>query len=330
MCLMVEIVEPLVEEFFRRETPKEPLEACIVHGASEEDKDEEVVEYAPHLNSQPLKKFRERRRFEELGEGKPGLPLSIEKPPKLELKQLLEHLRYAFLSEPLSLPMIISASLSKIEEEKLLRVLRSYEKAIGWSISNIKGLSPSICMHKILMEEEFKPTVEHQRRLNPNMQEVVRTEVLKLLDADIIYPISDSPWVSPVQVVPKKGGITVVPNEHNELIPTWTVIGWRVCIDYRKLITATRKDHFPLPFIDQMLERLVGHEYYYFLDGYSGYNQIPIDPEGQEKTTFTCPYGTFAYRRMPFGLCNAPATFQRCMMAIFSDMVERYIEIPHG
>ncbi|XP_020417839.1 uncharacterized protein LOC109948603 [Prunus persica] len=182
---------------------------------------------------------------------------------------------------------------------------------------------------KIQLTEEcsHKPSVEHQRRLNPNMKEVVRAEVLKLLDAGIIYPISDSSWVSPTQVVPKKGGMTVVKNENNELVPTRTVTGWRVCIDYRKLNFATRKDHFPLPFIDQMLERLAGHAYYCFLDGYSGYNQIPIAPEDQEKTTFTCPFGTFAYRRMPFGLCNAPATFQRCMMSIFSDMVERFIEV---
>ena len=149
----------------------------------------------------------------------------------------------------------------------------------------------------------------------------------KLLDAGIIYPISDSKWVSPVQVVPKKGGMTVVKNDANELIPTRTVTGWRVCIDYRKLNDATRKDHFPLPFIDQMLEKLAGHDYYCFLDGYSGYNQIHIASEDQEKTTFTCPYGTFAFRRMPFGLCNAPATFQRCMMSIFSDMLENFIEI---
>jgi hypothetical protein len=96
-----------------------------------------------------------------------------------------------------------------------------------------------------------------------------------------------------------------------------------VCIDYRKLNSATRKDHFPLPFIVQMVERLAGHAYYCFLDGYSGYNQVPVDPEDQEKTTFTCPFSTFAYLRMPFGLCNAPATFQRCMINIFSDMVER-------
>ena len=99
-----------------------------------------------------------------------------------------------------------------------------------------------------------------------------------------------------------------------------------MCIDYRKLNDAMRKDHFPLPFIDQMLERLSGHMYYYFLDGLSGF-QIPITPEDQEKMTFTCPYGTFSYRRMPFGLCNAPATFQRYMMAIFYELVEDVMEV---
>nr|GEY97839.1 reverse transcriptase domain-containing protein [Tanacetum cinerariifolium] len=136
-----------------------------------------------------------------------------------------------------------------------------------------------------------------------------------------------SPWVSPVHCVPKKGGFTVVENEENEMIPTRLVTGWRVCIDYRKLNEATHKDHFPLPFMDQMLERLAGNEYYCFLDGFSGYFQIPINPCEQEKTTFTCPYGTFAYRRMPFGLCNARGTFQRCMLAIFHDMVEKTMEV---
>ncbi|GKD68493.1 reverse transcriptase domain-containing protein [Tanacetum coccineum] len=142
----------------------------------------------------------------------------------------------------------------------------------------------------------------------------------------MIYPISDSPWVSPVHCVPTKGGIIVVANEENELIPTRLVTMWRVCIDYRKLNEATRKDHFPLLFMDQMLERLAGNEFYFFLDGFLGYFQIPIDPQDQEKTTFTCPYGTFAYRRMPFGLCNAPGTFQRCIMAIFHDMIEKTME----
>ncbi|GJS70623.1 reverse transcriptase domain-containing protein [Tanacetum coccineum] len=134
---------------------------------------------------------------------------------------------------------------------------------------------------------------------------------MKLLDTGIIYPIADSPWVSPIHCVPKKGGITVVTNKKDELVPTRTITGWRVCIDYHKLNEATVKDHFPLPFMDQMLERLAGNKYFCFLDGFSGYFQIPIDPNDQEKTTFTCPFGTYTYRRMPFGLCNAPATFQR-------------------
>nr|GEV70493.1 reverse transcriptase domain-containing protein [Tanacetum cinerariifolium] len=136
-----------------------------------------------------------------------------------------------------------------------------------------------------------------------------------------------NPWVSPVHCVPKKGGFTVGENEENELIPTRLVTGWSLCIDYRKLNDATRKDHFPLPFMDQMLERLAGNEYYCFLDGFSGYFQIPIDPQDQEKTTFMSPYGTFAYRHMPFGLCNAPGTFQRCMTAIFHDMIEKKMEV---
>ncbi|KAG9458895.1 hypothetical protein H6P81_003403 [Aristolochia fimbriata] len=209
----------------------------------------------------------------------------------------------------------------------LIEVLSKHKKAIGWSLSDIEGINPTICTHQILMEDNYKPSIQPQRRLNPTLQEVVKKEVIKLLDAGIIYPISDSAWVSPVQVVPKKGGTTVIHNENNELIPTRTVTGWRVCIDYRKLNAATRKDHFPLPFIDQMLERLAGNKFYCFLDGYSGYFQIPIAPEDQEKATFTCPYGTFAYRRMPFGLCNAPATFQRCMMALFHDMIGKMMEI---
>nr|GEX62154.1 reverse transcriptase domain-containing protein [Tanacetum cinerariifolium] len=179
----------------------------------------------------------------------------------------------------------------------------------------------------ILKEDDFEPAVQHQRRVNPKIHDVIKKEVLKLLEAGLIYPTSDSPWVSPVQCVPKKGGFTVVENEKNELILTRLVTGWRVCIDYHKLNEATRKDHFPLSFMDQMLERLAGNEYYCFLDGFSGYFQIPIDPKDQEKTTFTCPYGTFAYRRMPFGLCNALGTFERCMMAVFHDMIEKTMEV---
>nr|GEX34098.1 DNA-directed DNA polymerase [Tanacetum cinerariifolium] len=213
---------------------------------------------------------------------------SVEEPPELELKELSSRL-----------------------EEALINVLKSHKRAIAWKISNIKGIDTRFYTHKILMEDDYKPAVQSQRRVNPKIHDVIKKEVNKLLDVGMIYHISDSPWVSPIHCVLKKGGMTVVANENNELIPTRLVTGWRVCIDYRKLNDATRKDHFSLPFMDQMLERLAWNELYCFLDGFSGYFQIPVDPQDQEKTTFTCPYGTFAYQRVPFGLCNASGTFQR-------------------
>ena len=245
----------------------------------------------------------------------------------LILKELPKHLEYAFLQAEKGNPIIISFELNELEKQKLLEILRKYHEAIAWSIEDLKGISPSICMHNILLEENVKTSIEHQRRLNPVMKEVVRKEVLKWLNAGFIYAISDNPWVSPVHVVPKKGGFIVIRNEKNELITTRTVTGWRVCIDYKKLNTATRKDHYLLPFIYQMLDRLAEHSHYYFLNGYSGYNLIAIALEDWKKTKFTCPYGTFAFRRMPFGLCNALATFQRCMMSMFSDLVEDAMEI---
>jgi len=236
-------------------------------------------------------------------------------------------LKYVFLAKNGEQPVILSSLLTANDEKKVVEVLRANKGAIGWAISDLKGISPSYCMHKIHMEQDFRLVAQPQRCLNPTMKEVMKKEVQKLLEAGMIYPISDSAWVSPVQLVPKKGGMTVIHNEKNELIPTRTVTGWRMCIDYRKLNQATRKDHFPLPFMDQMLERLAGKAYYYFLDGYFEYNQIVVDPEDQEKTTFTCPFGVFAYRKMPFGLCNAPTTFQRCMLAIFLDFIEKCIEV---
>ncbi|GJR25246.1 reverse transcriptase domain-containing protein [Tanacetum coccineum] len=179
---------------------------------------------------------------------------SIEEPPELELKDLPSHLEYAFLEENDKLPVIIAKGLKNDEKYALLKVLKSHKRVIAWKITDIKGIDPRFCTHKILMEDDYKPTVQSQRRVNLKIHEVIKKEVLNLLDAGMIYPISDSPWVSPVHCVPKKGGITVVANEENELIPTRLVTGWRVCIDYRKLNEATRKDHFPLPFMDQMCE----------------------------------------------------------------------------
>nr|GEW67385.1 reverse transcriptase domain-containing protein [Tanacetum cinerariifolium] len=201
---------------------------------------------------------------------------SIEEPPELELKELPSHLEYAFLEESEKLPVIIAKDLKDVEKEALIKVLKSHKRAIAWKIFDIKGIDPRFCTHKILMKEDYKPAVQSQRGVNLKIHDVIKKEVIELLDAGMIYPISDSPWVSPIHY-------------------------------YGKLNDATRKDHFLLPFMDQMLERLAGNEFYFFLDDFSGYFQIPIDSQGQEKTTFTCPYGTFAYRRMPFGLCNAPA-----------------------
>nr|GEV54949.1 hypothetical protein [Tanacetum cinerariifolium] len=175
----------------------------------------------------------------------------IEEPPELELKDLPSHLEYAYLEGVDKLPVIIAKDLKVDEKEALLKGLKSHKRAIAWKITNIKGIDPWFCTHKILMEEDYKPAVQSQRRVNPKIHEAIKNEVIKLLDAGMIYPISDSPWVSPIHCVPKKGGMTVVENKNNELIPT----------------------------------------------------------------------------RMPFGLCNAPGTFQRCMMEIFHDMIEKNMEV---
>nr|GEY23648.1 DNA-directed DNA polymerase [Tanacetum cinerariifolium] len=234
-----------------------------------------------------------------------------EEPPKVKLKELPPHLEYAFLSDNGKWPVIIAKDLSSNEKTALINVLKKRKKAISWKLTDIKGIDPEFCSHKILLKEDYSPKVQCQRRVNPKIHDVIKKEVEKLLNAGLIYPISDSLWVSPIHCVAKKGGMTVIKNDENELVPTHLVTGRRVCIDYRKLNKATRKDHLPLPFMDKMLERLDRNEYYCFLDGFSGYFQIPIDPKDQEKTMLTCPYGTFAYERMPFGLCNAPGTFQR-------------------
>ncbi|GJU19100.1 hypothetical protein Tco_1147066 [Tanacetum coccineum] len=193
---------------------------------------------------------------------------SSDEPLEVKLKDLPPHLEYAFLEGDNKLPIIIAKDLSVEEKAALIKVLKSHKRAIAWKLSDIKGINPKFYTYKILMEEDYKPAVQHQRRVNLKIHDIIKKEVEKLLDAGLIYSISDSPWVSPVHCVPKKGGFTIV---ENELIPTRLVTGWRACIDYRKLNEATRKDHFPLSFMDQMLERLAGNEYYCFLDGFSGY-----------------------------------------------------------
>nr|GEW60617.1 reverse transcriptase domain-containing protein [Tanacetum cinerariifolium] len=222
---------------------------------------------------------------------------SIEEPLKLELKDLPSHLEYSYLEGADKLPVIVAKDLKVDEKEALLKVLKYYKRAIAWKITDIKGINPRFCTRKILMEEDYKPAVQSQRWVNPKIHEVIKKELIKLLCARMIYPIFNSSWVSPIHYVPKKGGITIVKNENKELIPTRLVTILRVCIDYQKLNDATRKDHFSLPFMDQIPD--------------------------QEKTTFTCPYGTFAYRRMTFGLCNAHGTFQRYCIDAFETLKKK-------
>jgi hypothetical protein len=172
----------------------------------------------------------------------------------VELKQLPLGLQYVFLNGDHETPVIISDKLCNDETRRLVATLEKYWSIIGYSLKDLKVISSSLCTHRIPMEQDHKPVREHQQWLNNVMREVVKKEVLKLLKAGVVYPISYSEWVSLVQVVPKMGGMAVIRNEKNELIPQWTVTGWRMCIDYRKLNKATQKDHFPLPFIDEMVE----------------------------------------------------------------------------
>lgn len=261
------------------------------------------------------------------------LPLTVALHPsanvvsKLYLKSLPTDLKYTFLGPDNTYRIVVFSLLIENQEQRLIAMLRQHKGAIGWTMANIKGISPLICTHRIYLEENAKTSREMQRRLNPTMKEVVKNEVLKLLDVSIINLISDSKWVSPTQVVTKKSGLTIMKNDQDELIPMRMTTSWCMFIDYRKLNTTTRKDHFPLPFLDQILESVVGHAFYCFLNFFSRYYHIEIALEDQEKTTFTCRFSTFVFRRMPFGLCNAPATFQRCMLNIFSDMVENILEI---
>ncbi|CAN6679410.1 unnamed protein product [Malus baccata var. baccata] len=277
-CFSIDIIDDLAQDFLDC-LERDTLETTIAQGIGQKSgfavpRSVEEAEIVATLESLPQY------------HGKPSNPISISvstnkllpsvtQAPVLELKPLPDHLKYVFLGDNETLPVIVSLSLTAIEEEKLIRVLKEHKTAIGWTLADIRGISPTTCMHRILLEEGAKPTREAQRRLNPPMMEVVKKEIIKLLDCGVIYPISDSRWVSPVQCVPKKSGVTVVKNAENELVPT--------CIQ-----TA---------------------------------------PDDQEKTTFTCPFGTFAYRRMPFGLCNAPATFQRQGIVLGHMVSERGIEV---
>ncbi|XP_070666416.1 uncharacterized protein [Malus domestica] len=223
-CSNIELIAPIVNANFLENVSADLLKTCIEYPEFNME-GEAAMDVIAALNSSPIHALRWQQAWEPLGPALPHILPSIEQAPALELKLLPEHLKYAFLGESKTLPVIIAPDLSNYEEEQLLQVLKEYKTVLGWTIADIKGISPTMCMHQIFLEENSKPSIEAQRRLNPNMKEVVRKEILKLLDVGVIYPISDSKWVSPIQVVPKKTGITVVKNEDNELVPTMQTTG---------------------------------------------------------------------------------------------------------
>ena len=220
---------------------------------------EEVLAVMPDDDSKPSLEKDVELFIQEEDELEEKLELPIhEKPtqPPIELKVLPDGPHYAFLNGDTQTPVIISSHLSDKETAKLLAVLEKHRSVFGYSLEDLKGISPTLCTHHIPIDSTCTHSREPQRKLNNTMRDVIKKEVLKLLHAGIIYPVPHSKWVSPVQVVPKKGGMTIIQNSKNELIPQRPITGWRMCIDYRKLNSATKKDHFPLPFIDEMLERL--------------------------------------------------------------------------
>ncbi|XP_015954414.1 uncharacterized protein LOC107478794 [Arachis duranensis] len=272
-CMKIDVIEPLVEEAFEVEKLEEELETIL------EDTLLELDELAPQREML-------------------SIPSVEEGPPKIELKSLPPSLKYAFVGDGNTYPMVISSSLMQHEEEALIQVLKSHKTTLGWTISDLKGINPTKCMHKRISPTSCATT----EATEPNYERGSPEGSYKALRSWNHISYLRQSMGKPVQVVPKKGGMTVIHNEKNELIPTRTVTGWRMCIDYKRHNNATRKDHFPISFIDQMLERLSGHAFYYFLDGYSGYKQIVVDSQDQEKAAFTCPYRVFTYMRMPFGL----------------------------
>ncbi|RDX85520.1 Retrovirus-related Pol polyprotein, partial [Mucuna pruriens] len=223
----------------------------------------------------------------EVAPSEPPLPSTMQ-PPALEPKPLLEHLKYAYLEDD-------QKASSHYSQQPPISARGEHKKAIGWTLADLPRINLSICVHRILLEEEARP----MRRLNPTILDVIKKEVMKLHA------------VSPILVVPTKPRMTVVKNQNDELLPTIIQNSWQVCIDYRKLNQATRKDHFPLPFIDQVLERWQGTCRFIL----------------HHKTTFTYSFGTFSYTRMPFNLCNALRTFQRCMISIFFELLENCMKL---
>jgi len=209
---------------------------------------------------------------------------------------------------------LVRKSMSANERASYMELLKEYSDVFAWGPADLQGIPPELGEHHIDLVDGSAPVRQRQYRLNPKYSLMVKEEIDSLLKAGFIYPVSNSEWVSPIVVVPKKVGAD-------------GKVKIRVCQDFRKLNAATKKDYFPLPFTDIILDHVSGHECYSFLDGFSGYNQVFIRKGDQLKTTFTTEWGTFAFNRMPFGLCNAPGTFQRLMMDIFKDFLRHFLEV---
>ncbi|MCO5547001.1 hypothetical protein L7F22_000441 [Adiantum nelumboides] len=207
-----------------------------------------------------------------------------------------------------SKPVIIAQDLTKVEEAVLKELLKEFKNLFSWTYHDMKGVTPFVVQHTIPMISTAKPVQQRPYPMNPKYAKIVQEELEKLIECGFIYPIEHSEWVSPIVIVPKKNG------------------KFRVCVDLKNLNATTRRDHYPLPYSEHVLERVAGKEAYSFLDGYSGYNQITIALEDQAKTTFITEFGVFAFHVMAFGLTNAPATFQRLINTAFKEHLRDFCE----
>ena len=245
--------------------------------------------------------------------------------PELDNIDLLEFVTGSELDEPLCTPELIDPVCQEInlgtkdhpqsvkvydgiqgqELQNWTEFIRKHKSAFAWTYADLGGIPAEIAEHRIVLEEDARPIWQRQHRLNQKYSLMVKEELDKLLRVGFIYVVSYSEWVSPIVMVPKNNGKI------------------RIYQDYRKLNAVKKKDYFPLPFTDSILDAVAGHESYSFLDGFSSYNQVKIAKEDQLKNTFTTDWATYAYTVMPFGLCNAPATFQRVMTQAF----QKYLRI---
>ncbi|MCO5605372.1 hypothetical protein L7F22_059555 [Adiantum nelumboides] len=206
-------------------------------------------------------------------------------------------------------PAYIANDLSEEEEELLLSLLQEYKDVFAWSYKDLKGVDAKICQHTIPTRDDAKPSRQRPYTYNETVARKIKEEIEKLKEAEFIYEIEHTDWVSPIIVVPKKNG------------------NFRVRLNLKKVNAATIRDNYPLPIIEHVLERVAGKEAYNFLDDFSRYNQLLIDPKDQHKTAFAIDWGIFAYKVMPFGLTNALVTFQRLMSHAFKEYLRNFLEV---